>query len=207
MVTVFCDGACSGNPGPGGWAYRIEGLAGGTVDGSGHGGSSTTNNRMELSAAIAALERLAREPGPVTMRTDSRYVVDGITGWIDGWRRNGWRTASRKPVLNEDLWRRLDELARPRPDLSWEWVRGHAGNAGNEAVDRMAVDAARGVVVGAASPAPTPGVAPAPIPTADPVPGWVRRRADEFRARLAGTPGPGVPELVTAFDAIFAPPG
>ena len=133
-VVVFTDGACSGNPGPGGWGAilrlgdRARELSGGEAQ--------TTNNRMELSAAIAALEALTR-PCRVELHTDSRYLRDGVTSWIHGWKRNGWRTADKKPVKNEDLWRRLDAAAS-RHQVDWRWVRGHAGHALNERADALA---------------------------------------------------------------------
>jgi ribonuclease HI len=131
---IFTDGACSGNPGPGGWgailtygAHRKE-LSGGECE--------TTNNRMELMAAIAALEAL-RRPSAVELTTDSSYLKDGITKWIHGWKRNGWRTADRKPVKNVDLWQRLD-AAQARHEITWHWIKGHAGHAENERADELA---------------------------------------------------------------------
>ncbi len=137
IAEVYTDGACSGNPGPGGWG-AVLGWQGKTREISG-GEAATTNNRMELMAAIAALESLTR---PVTVRihTDSTYVKDGITQWIHRWKRNGWKTANKKPVKNEDLWRRLD-AALARHDVSWHWVKGHAGHPGNERADALARDA------------------------------------------------------------------
>jgi ribonuclease HI len=140
VVDIYTDGACSGNPGPGGWGavLRWNGtekeLSGGMVE--------TTNNRMELMAAIVALESLTR---PVTIRlhTDSQYLRDGITKWIHGWKRNGWKTAARKPVKNADLWQRLD-VAQARHDISWHWVRGHDGHLENERADRLACNAVPG---------------------------------------------------------------
>ena len=133
-VTVYTDGACSGNPGPGGWGailmsgpHRKE-LTGGEAD--------TTNNRMELSAAIAALEAL-KKPSIVALHTDSNYVKDGITKWIHGWKRNGWKTADKKPVKNDDLWKRL-EIALKRHKIEWHWVKGHAGHPENERADELA---------------------------------------------------------------------
>ncbi len=203
MYTVFCDGACSGNPGPGGWAFRIKGLPDGLVDRSGNGGRSTTNNRMELSAAIAALEHLADLPGPVTVRTDSRYVIDGITSWIHGWKRNGWQTSSKKPVLNEELWRRLDALnATRRPKVDWLWVKGHAGHDDNEAVDRLAVEAAQGREVGGGKAVPVP--APA-VPASAP-PAWLLARAATFRSRIETAGGTESVALLVAFDEMMAMP-
>ena len=137
IADVYTDGACSGNPGPGGWG-AVLGWQGKTREISG-GAAATTNNRMELMAAIAALESLTR---PVTVRihTDSTYVKDGITQWIHRWKRNGWKTANKKPVKNEDLWRRL-EAALARHDVSWHWVKGHAGHPGNERADALAREA------------------------------------------------------------------
>jgi len=137
IAEVYTDGACSGNPGPGGWG-AVLGWQGKTREISG-GEAATTNNRMELMAAIAALESLSR---PVTVRihTDSTYVKDGITQWIHRWKRNGWKTANKKPVKNEDLWRRLD-AALARHDVSWHWVKGHAGHPGNERADALAREA------------------------------------------------------------------
>ena len=134
LVEIYSDGACSGNPGPGGW--------GAVLLWDGHerelcgGEPATTNNRMELLGAIEALNALKR-PCQVRLHTDSRYVKDGITQWIHRWRQNGWQTAGRKPVKNADLWRRLDALIQQHR-VEWLWVRGHAGNAGNERADALA---------------------------------------------------------------------
>lgn len=134
-VEIYTDGACSGNPGPGGWGallrygvHRRE-LCGGD-------GGQTTNNRMELTAAIEALEALTR-PSAVRLHTDSTYVRSGITSWLAGWKRNGWRTAEKKPVKNADLWQRLDAAAA-RHRVEWRWVKGHAGDPGNERADALA---------------------------------------------------------------------
>ncbi|ODT13587.1 MAG: ribonuclease HI [Kaistia sp. SCN 65-12] len=133
-IAIWTDGACSGNPGPGGWgAVLIAGehekdLKGGEPD--------TTNNRMELTAAIEALDALKR-PSVVDLHTDSQYVKGGITGWIHGWKRNGWKTADKKPVKNVDLWQRLD-TALQRHKVTWHWVKGHAGNEENERADQLA---------------------------------------------------------------------
>lgn len=133
-VTIYTDGACSGNPGPGGWgALLIFGAKERELSGS---EAHTTNNRMELMAAISALEVLTR-PCKVDLHTDSQYVRQGITSWISGWKRKGWRTASNMPVKNEDLWRRLD-AARERHDVRWHWVKGHADDGRNNRVDGMA---------------------------------------------------------------------
>jgi ribonuclease HI len=134
-VEIYTDGACSGNPGPGGWGAV---LSYGGREKELYGGSAelTTNNRMELMAAIQALESLTR-PSTVRLHTDSSYLRNGIMSWLPGWKRNGWRTASRQPVKNEDLWRRLDAAAA-RHQVQWLWVKGHAGNAGNERADALA---------------------------------------------------------------------
>jgi ribonuclease HI len=136
-VTVYTDGACSGNPGPGGWgALLLYGRREKELSG---GETMTTNNRMELTAAIMALEGLSR-PCTVDLFTDSQYVRDGITKWLRNWKARGWRTADKKPVKNEDLWRRLDE-ARQRHQVVWHWVRGHADDPLNHRVDALAVAA------------------------------------------------------------------
>lgn len=133
-VAIWTDGACSGNPGPGGWGALLrygaleKELKGGEPD--------TTNNRMELLAAIMALETLKR-PCVVHLHTDSQYLRGGITGWINGWKRNGWRTADKKPVKNVDLWLQLDALLGGHA-IRWQWVKGHAGNPGNERADALA---------------------------------------------------------------------
>jgi ribonuclease HI len=133
-VTVFTDGACSGNPGPGGWGVLlIYGEARKTLQG---GEALTTNNRMELMAAIMGLESLTR-PCAVDLWTDSQYVKQGITQWLQGWKRNGWKTADKKPVKNTDLWQRLDEAVQ-RHTVSFHWVKGHAGHLENEEVDGLA---------------------------------------------------------------------
>jgi ribonuclease HI len=134
LITIHTDGACSGNPGPGGWGAVLE-WKGHEKELSG-GEPHTTNNRMELMAAIAALEALKR-PSRVRLVTDSIYVRDGVSKWIHGWKRNGWKTAAKKPVKNADLWQRLDEAAR-RHDVSWEWIKGHAGHPENERADALA---------------------------------------------------------------------
>jgi ribonuclease HI len=133
-INIFTDGACSGNPGPGGWGalLRYNGhekeMSGGEAD--------TTNNRMEMLAAIVALESLS-QPCEVNLYTDSTYLKDGITKWIFGWKKNGWRTASKKPVKNVDLWQRLEESIKPH-DINWHWVKGHAGHPENERADDLA---------------------------------------------------------------------
>ena len=133
-VEIFTDGACRGNPGPGGWAALIRA---GTREKELAGGEQlTTNNRMELMAAIAGLEALTK-PGRVALYTDSIYVRDGITKWIHGWLRNGWRTADRKPVKNAELWQRLLEATK-RHRIEWHWVKGHSGHQENDRVDALA---------------------------------------------------------------------
>jgi ribonuclease HI len=133
-VVIYTDGACSGNPGPGGWGAiltwgdKCKEISGGEA--------TTTNNRMELMAAISALETLTR-PSRVELHTDSVYLKDGITRWIHGWKKNGWRTADKKPVKNAELWQRLDEAQRVH-DIDWRWVKGHAGHAENERADELA---------------------------------------------------------------------
>lgn len=134
-IEIFTDGACSGNPGPGGWGaiLRWNGvekeLSGGEAD--------TTNNRMELLGAIRALEALKGGPHQIAFYTDSNYVKDGISGWIHGWKKNGWKTAAKKPVKNAELWQELDELTR-RHKIEWHWVKGHAGHPENERADELA---------------------------------------------------------------------
>ncbi|MFS0709318.1 MULTISPECIES: ribonuclease HI [Brevundimonas] len=134
-VIIHTDGACKGNPGPGGWGAILQ-------TGGGHekelwgGEPLTTNNRMEMMAAIMALEALKR-PCRVDLHTDSKYVMQGVTEWMRGWKARGWKTADKKPVKNEDLWRRLDE-ARNRHEVKWHWVKGHAGHALNERADGLA---------------------------------------------------------------------
>lgn len=139
-IFAYTDGACSGNPGPGGWGVVLlarAGEGGALKSRELFGGEArTTNNRMELTAAIEALETLTR-PSRLTVVTDSAYLRDGVTRWVHGWKRNGWRTADRKPVKNEDLWRRLDAAAA-RHDVRWEWVKGHAGHPENERADLLA---------------------------------------------------------------------
>lgn len=138
-LLAYTDGACSGNPGPGGWGVLLQAKDGEVIvkerEISG-GEAVTTNNRMELLAAINALETLAK-PSALTIVTDSTYVKNGVTGWIHGWKRNGWKTAAKKPVKNAELWQRLD-AAQERHDVSWEWVKGHAGHPENERADALA---------------------------------------------------------------------
>lgn len=142
-INIWTDGACSGNPGPGGWGVLLvsgikrKELFGGEPD--------TTNNRMELMAAIEALNAL-KKASQVRLHTDSTYVKDGLTKWIHGWKRNGWKTAAKKPVKNKDLWQALD-VACERHEIEWKWVKGHAGDPGNETADELArkgTEAARG---------------------------------------------------------------
>ncbi|MCK4841373.1 MAG: ribonuclease HI [Methylococcales bacterium] len=134
QVIIYTDGACKGNPGPGGWGVFLQynnnqkELCGGEVE--------TTNNRMELMAAIVALETLTMACN-VKLHTDSKYVLQGITEWMDNWKKRGWKTAAKKPVKNVDLWKRLD-LAIAKHDINWVWIKGHSGNAGNEKADMLA---------------------------------------------------------------------
>jgi len=149
IVSIYTDGACKGNPGPGGWGALL--VAGGRERELSGGEPHTTNNRMELLAVIRALEALTRHC-EIDLYTDSQYVKNGIEKWIHGWKRNGWKTADRKPVKNEDLWRELDTLAKAHA-IRWHWVRGHNDHPGNERADALAnrgVDAIR-------SAAPPPG--------------------------------------------------
>ena len=140
-VEIFTDGACKGNPGPGGWAAllrtgeREKELSGGE--------RHTTNNRMEMTAVIRALQALS-QPCEVHLHSDSRYVIDGMTKWIEGWQRKGWITSSRKPVFNSDLWREMLDAAAPHR-IHWIWVRGHDGHGENERVDQLACAAAEGM--------------------------------------------------------------
>jgi ribonuclease HI len=135
VVEIFSDGACSGNPGPGGWGAVLR-YRGHEKELYGGEARKTTNNRMELMAAIQALESLKR-PVPVRLHTDSTYLRNGVTKWLPRWKRNGWMTAAKQPVKNADLWRRL-EAAMERHDVDWRWVKGHAGNEGNERADALA---------------------------------------------------------------------
>jgi ribonuclease HI len=134
LIEIWTDGACSGNPGPGGWGVVL--LWGDHRKELYGGESETTNNRMELMAAIEALNAL-KKPSKVRLHTDSVYVKDGLTKWIHGWKRNGWKTASKKPVKNKDLWQELDEACK-RHDIEWRWVKGHDGDEGNERADELA---------------------------------------------------------------------
>jgi len=139
-VEIFTDGACSGNPGPGGWGVILrcrdveKELSGGEAE--------TTNNRMELTAVISALQALKKACN-ITLYTDSKYVMDGVNTWLDNWKKNGWKTSNKKtPVKNIDLWQRLDELLEPH-EIRWVWVKGHAGHTENERVDKLAREAAK----------------------------------------------------------------
>ncbi|MFT6169497.1 MAG: ribonuclease HI [Celeribacter sp.] len=138
-IHAWTDGACSGNPGPGGWGVLMRAMDGGTVVKERElkgGEADTTNNRMELLAAINALETLSR-PTDITITTDSAYVKNGVTGWIHGWKRNGWKTSNKKPVKNVDLWQRID-AAQATHKVTWKWIKGHAGHAENEHADELA---------------------------------------------------------------------
>ncbi|MDK3020240.1 ribonuclease HI [Pseudodonghicola flavimaris] len=136
---AYTDGACSGNPGPGGWGVLLRAMEGDKIAKQRElngGEAQTTNNRMELLAAINALESLTR-PSEITIVTDSNYVKNGITGWIFGWKKNGWKNAAKKPVKNAELWQRLD-AAQARHKVTWKWVKGHAGHPENERADELA---------------------------------------------------------------------
>ena len=133
-IHIYTDGACKGNPGPGGWGALLR--YNGTERELFGGEAATTNNRMELTAVIEALSALKR-PCRVVLHTDSQYVQKGITEWINGWKARGWRTAAKEPVKNSDLWRKLDEVVRGH-DIDWIWVKGHAGHEGNERADALA---------------------------------------------------------------------
>ena len=138
-LIAYTDGACSGNPGPGGWGVVLQAKSGLDVTKQrklSGGAAETTNNRMELIAAISALEALSQR-STITVVTDSVYVKDGVTKWIFGWKKNGWKTTSKKPVKNEDLWRQLD-IAQAQHTVTWEWVKGHAGHPENELADELA---------------------------------------------------------------------
>ena len=134
MFVIYTDGACSGNPGPGGWGARLEGPNG--VNEISGGEAATTNNRMELSAAIEALASLP-DNSQVTLLTDSNYVKDGMTSWLANWKKRGWKTAAKKPVKNVDLWQALDAQCQ-RHQVEWQWVKGHSGHPGNERADELA---------------------------------------------------------------------
>ena len=134
IVEIYTDGACRGNPGPGGWGVWLK--RGDTEKELFGGEQQTTNNRMELMAAIQALEALNR-PCAVKLYSDSKYVLQGITEWMANWKKRGWKTAAKKPVKNEDLWRRLDAVMQ-KHEIHWTWVKGHSGNMGNEKADQLA---------------------------------------------------------------------
>ncbi|HCK84944.1 MAG TPA: ribonuclease HI [Hyphomonadaceae bacterium] len=140
-VDIWTDGACSGNPGPGGWGAVLR--AGGHEKEISGAEAATTNNRMELMAAIEALGAL-KKPSTVTLHTDSKYVMDGLTKWIHGWKKNGWKTADKKPVKNEDLWRRLD-AANALHQVTWKWVKGHSDDVMNNRADELARGAIKGL--------------------------------------------------------------
>lgn len=168
IANIYTDGACSGNPGPGGWGVRIE-FSDGQVQELGGASGTTTNNRMEMQAAIAALEYIqawqpaqAQSATPITLHTDSQYVIKGITQWIKGWKRKSWKTAQGKPVLNQDLWQTLDELNLST--IRWQHVKGHAGIPGNERCDAIATGFAAGRLPKLAQVTPRP-LAPATAST------------------------------------------
>ncbi len=138
-LVAYTDGACSGNPGPGGWGVLLQAFSDNKVVKErelSNGERLTTNNKMELRAAIAALEILDRT-SEITIITDSKYVMNGVQTWLAGWKKNNWKTASKKPVKNEELWKRLDLLCKQH-EVNWKWVKGHAGDMGNERVDKLA---------------------------------------------------------------------
>lgn len=141
VVELFTDGACSGNPGPGGWAFVLRHPASGKEIERSGAEAMTTNNRMELTAVIEGLAQLSR-PTRVELTSDSQYVLKGLEEWLAGWKKRGWKTASKQPVKNEDLWRRLDDLTNGH-DIRFHWIRGHAGHAENERCDQLAVEAYR----------------------------------------------------------------
>lgn len=143
IQSIYTDGACTGNPGPGGWGVVVY-FTDGSIHEMGGDAAQTTNNRMEMQAAISALKLLttAKQAEPITLYTDSEYLINGVTKWVKGWKKKGWKTAQGKPVLNQDLWEALDELNTPH--LKWQHVRGHAGNVGNERCDTIASAFANG---------------------------------------------------------------
>lgn len=135
VVEIYTDGACKGNPGKGGWGVVLSYRG---VEKTLHGGEAmTTNNRMELTAVIRALEALKKPGCKVVLHSDSKYVLNGIEQWLAGWKQRGWKTAAKKPVLNQDLWQQLDTLSQVH-DIDWRWVKGHSGDAGNERADELA---------------------------------------------------------------------
>ncbi len=188
MIVLFADGACSGNPGPGGWACVLA-LPDGTARELGGREAATTNNRMELGGVIAGLRAVAHLGQTVIAHSDSTYVLGGITGWISGWKRRGWRTAADEPVKNEDLWRELDALvaARGRGGVEWRWVKGHSGHDANERCDEIAVAFSRGrpVELYAGPLTAYPYGSLAPLPAAPPP---ARKSAERGRAAAASGP-------------------
>jgi ribonuclease HI len=150
QVLLFTDGACSGNPGPGGWAYILKHPASGKEAEESGGEAPTTNNRMELMAAIMGLSALTRR-SRVELWSDSKYVLDGLKEWLPGWKKKGWKTANKKPVKNQDLWMRLDELLT-KHDITFHWVRGHNDHPENERCDQLAVAARDAAALGARAP-------------------------------------------------------
>lgn len=135
VVEIYTDGACKGNPGKGGWGAVLSFRG---TEKTLHGGEAlTTNNRMELTAVIRALEALKKPGCKVVLHSDSKYVLNGIEQWLPGWKQRGWKTAAKKPVLNQDLWQRLDALSQAH-DIDWRWVKGHSGDVGNERADELA---------------------------------------------------------------------
>jgi ribonuclease HI len=141
QVVIYTDGACAGNPGPGGWGYIVlNAIDKAFIRRSCGGEKATTNNRMELMAAISALESFEQNrPESITIITDSKYVLQGITEWIKGWKKNGWMGSNKTPVKNKDLWERLETTSLKYSNLKWVWVKGHSGNIWNDAVDELAV--------------------------------------------------------------------
>jgi len=133
-IQIYSDGACRGNPGPGGWGTLL--IDNGSEKELNGAEEESTNNRMELMGAISGLEALTKE-SEVVLTTDSQYVIKGITEWMDGWKSRGWKTAAKKPVKNEDLWRRLDKACQPH-EIDWQWVKGHSGHEENDRVDQLA---------------------------------------------------------------------
>ncbi len=188
VVAAATDGACSGNPGPGGWGALLR-FEDGSVEEFGGSDPATTNNRMELQAALAVLERLKELPRhpDLRLRTDSKYLIDGLGSWMAGWKRKGWKTAAGKPVLNQDLWQALDRARLP--DVPLAYVKGHSGDPDNDRVDQIAVAFSRGErpVLGASGPAPAAGAfAPAALEEA-PAPASLQRLLSrlELADRLA----------------------
>jgi ribonuclease HI len=143
QVTIYTDGACSGNPGPGGFAYyAIDSQTNKMMEQCSGGEKATTNNRMELMAVITALESfLQGKPNEILVVTDSKYVLQGMTEWIKGWKAKNWIGSNKQPVKNRDLWERLDKVCAQHPNLKWKWVKGHSGDVYNEIVDKLAVEA------------------------------------------------------------------